>query len=556
MLYIFGDYELDTRLYELRHGGRPCKLEPQVFNVLAYLLQHHDRVVTKDELLEQLWPNQFISEVTVHHRVMAARKAIGDSGRAQHCIKTVHGRGYRFIATVTLAEQSRAVPVRSAITPASADIAARPPSFLQRPSRPFVARETELVQVQQCLTTALSGIRQVVFITGEAGIGKTTLVDTFVAQVVPADVVWIGRGQCIEQYGAGEAYLPLLEALGQLGRGPDGSRLVELLRQQAPSWLFQMPALVSAPEQEALQRRCDGTTRERMLRELAEAIETLTTERPLVLVLEDLHWSDYATLDWLAFVARRRGPARLLVLGTYRPADALLRVHPVHTVVQELQRQGQATALSLAYLSEADVAAYLAQRFGTVRLPEGLAPLLRQHTTGNPFFLVTVVEELVRQEVLVPLAEGWTISGKLETVGVPESVRQLIEHQLAHLSMEERELLAAASVAGGEFSAAAVATNLGQTTEQIEARCDTLARRGQFIRPHGVTIWPDGTVTARYGFIHDLYHEVMYDVSSQKVGGTGEGVVQEAPKLSIWASWAMRSASDSIRFRPETRSWM
>jgi len=511
MLYVFDDYILDTQLYELRHADRPCKLEPQVFNVLAYLLQHCDRVVTKDELLAQLWPNQFISEVTLHHRVMAARKAIGDSGRAQRCIKTVHGRGYRFIAAVTLAEQSHAEPVRSAITPSSADTAIHPPSFSRRPSRPFVARETELAQVHQCLTTAFSGTRQVAFITGEAGIGKTTLVDTFVEQVVSAAVVWIGRGQCIEQYGAGEAYLPLLEALGQLGRGPNGLRLVELLRQQAPSWLLQMPALLSAAEQEALQRRCGGTTRERMLRELAEAMETLTIACPLVLVLEDLHWSDYATLDWLAFVARCRVPARLLVLGTYRPADALLRAHPVHTVVHELQRQGQATVLSLAYLAETGVAAYLAQRFDTVRLPAGLVQFLHQRTTGNPFFLVTAVEELVRQGALVPQAEGWILSGKLETVGVPESVRQLIEHQLAHLSTEEHDILAAASVAGVEFSAAAVAASLGQTTEQVEAYCDTLARRGQCIRPHGVTIWPDGTVTARYGFIHDLYHEVMYD---------------------------------------------
>jgi predicted ATPase/DNA-binding winged helix-turn-helix (wHTH) protein len=510
MLYLFGDYELDTRLYELRHGGRPCKLEPQVFNVLAYLLQHHDRVVTKDELLEQLWPNQFISEVTLNHRIMAARKVIGDSGRAQRCIKTVHGRGYRFIAEVTLSEQSHAAPMRSARTPTTADTSARPAALPQRPPWPFVARETELRQMQQCLTTAFSGMRQVAFIIGEAGIGKTTLVDTFVAQVLPADVVWIGRGQCIEQYGAGEAYLPLLEALGQLGRGPDGPGLVELLRQQAPHWLLQMPALLSSAEQEAIQRRCADTTRARMLRELAEAIETLTTERLLVLVLEDLHWSDDATLDWLALVARRRGVARLLVLGTYRPADALTRVHPVHTVVQELQRQGQATVLSLTYLAETDVAAYLAQRFGTVRFPAELVSLLHQHTTGNPFFLVTAVEELIGQQVLVPLAEGWTLSGKLGTVGIPESVRQLIEQQLARLSTEAGEILVAASVAGREFAAAAVAASLGQTTEQIEACCDMLARRGQFIRPQGVTIWPDGTVTARYGFIHDLYHEVLY----------------------------------------------
>jgi class 3 adenylate cyclase/DNA-binding winged helix-turn-helix (wHTH) protein/tetratricopeptide (TPR) repeat protein len=100
MIYTFGDYELDTRLYELRHAGQPCKLEPQVFNVLVHLVQHRDRVVTKHELLEHLWPDQFISEATLNHRLMAARKAIGDSGRTQRCIKTLHGRGYRFVVPV------------------------------------------------------------------------------------------------------------------------------------------------------------------------------------------------------------------------------------------------------------------------------------------------------------------------------------------------------------------------------------------------------------------------------------------------------------------------
>jgi class 3 adenylate cyclase/tetratricopeptide (TPR) repeat protein len=100
MIYIFGGYELDTRLYELRHAGTPLKLEPQVFNLLAYLIQHRDHVVTRQELFEHLWPHQFVSEVTLTHRLMEARKMVGDSGRAQRLIQTIHGRGYRFIGAV------------------------------------------------------------------------------------------------------------------------------------------------------------------------------------------------------------------------------------------------------------------------------------------------------------------------------------------------------------------------------------------------------------------------------------------------------------------------
>ena len=138
-----------------------------------------------------------------------------------------------------------------------------------------------------------------------------------------------------------------------------------------------------------------------MLRELTEALDAFTTECPLVLVLEDLHWSDRATLEWLAYVARRPDPARLLILGTYRPVDAIVQAHPLRTVLTELQQHGQCVELALDYLSEAEVAAYLGQRFGGTRLAADLARVLHQRTHGNPLFLIAVVDELVRQQVVI-----------------------------------------------------------------------------------------------------------------------------------------------------------
>src|SRR2546428_12100588 len=148
--------------------------------------------------------------------------------------------------------------------------------------------------------------------------------------------MWNGRGQCIDHYGAGEAYLPVLEALGRLCREPKGKRLIELLSQHAPSWLVQMPELLSPAELETLQRKVAGTTRERMLREMAEAVEAITAEMLLVLWLGDLHWSDYSTLDWLAFVARRREPARRLGLWTYPPGGNPGEGDPPRAVAPEL----------------------------------------------------------------------------------------------------------------------------------------------------------------------------------------------------------------------------
>src|SRR5262245_506733 len=100
MIYAFEAYELDLQCYELRYAGKPIKLEPQVFNVLAYLIQHRDRVVTKEELLEELWPGRFVSETALTSRLTSARRAIGDRGREQRLIQTLHGRGYRFTAVV------------------------------------------------------------------------------------------------------------------------------------------------------------------------------------------------------------------------------------------------------------------------------------------------------------------------------------------------------------------------------------------------------------------------------------------------------------------------
>ena len=431
----FGPFRLDLAKASLWRGDQLLPLPPKPLGVLVYLVAHAGHVVTKEALLEAVWPDAMVTEGVLKTCLGQIRQALGERAKTPRYIATVHRQGYRFIAPVTVVERQQ-----------EADIALsqKPVAFAQQPQGPgpacrapglIVGREAELAQLHQWWARALKGERQVVVVTGEAGIGKTTIVETFVAQVVGMEPLWIGRGQCIEHYGAGEAYLPLLEALGRLCRGPDGDLLFHLLHHHAPSGLMQLPGLVSTPEFEGLQRRVSGTTRERMLRELVEAVEVLTAERPLLLVLEDLHWSDSATLEWLTYVARRLDWARLLVLGTYRPVDAIVRAHPVRPVMQELQRHGRGVELALSYLPETGVAAYLAQRFGEGTLPDELARVLRQRTDGNPLFLVMVVDELVRQGILREGAGGWEVTEGLEVAvrGVPESLRHLIEQQLEQL---------------------------------------------------------------------------------------------------------------------------
>jgi DNA-binding winged helix-turn-helix (wHTH) protein/predicted ATPase len=497
-ILLFAPFCLDLGNERLWRGREAIHLTPKAFAVLRALGEQAGQLATKDELLEGGWSHTHVSEAALAGCIREIRQALGDHPRRPRFIETVHGRGYRFIAAVTVADQLPVALPRP--------VAPAPPPLL-------VGREAELVQLQRWLATAWLGERQMGFVTGEAGLGKTTLVEAFLAGVRSEGALWISHGQCIEHYGAGEAYLPVLEALVRLCRGPTGQSVMALLSQHAPSWLVHMPSLLSATERDALQRRGLGATPERRLRELGEAVEILTATRPLVLVLEDLHWSDMATLEWLAFMARRREQARLLVLGTYRPMEVLVRAHPLRGVIQELQRHRQCEELALASLTEAGVAAYLAARGAGRALPEGLAPLIHRRTGGNPLFMVSVIDALVRQGALREGADGWTVPGGLAAmaVGLPESLRHLIEHQLGQVSPQDVQVLEAASVAGVEFSAAAVAAGVTMEALDVEARCAELARRQQFLQARGTAEWPDGTVAVRYGFIHAVYQEGVYE---------------------------------------------
>jgi predicted ATPase len=125
-------------------------------------------------------------------------------------------------------------------------------------------------------------------VTGEAGIGKTRVVDAFFARVAQTGDARIARGLCIEYRGSGEPYLPVLDAIGRLCRESEAEGTLAVLGQYAPTWLEQLPGIVSAKVREAPQPLLLGATRDRMLREMADALEALSADRPFVLVLDDL----------------------------------------------------------------------------------------------------------------------------------------------------------------------------------------------------------------------------------------------------------------------------
>ena len=395
---IFNPFSLDLVNECLWRGSEAIKLRPKAFAVLNYLLERPGQLVTKEELLNSIWPQTFVSDAVLKVTIRQLREALDDDPKSPRFIETAHRRGYRFIGQI--AESEQAQPAGSG---ASEQFRLRL-CTARSLSGGFVGRDEALTRMRSWLQKMLAGERQIVFVTGEAGIGKTALVDTFARSIASDRRIRIGRGQCLEQYGTGEAYLPVLEAIGRLCR--EQAHVVDVLRAHAPMWLLQMPSLVSASDRELLNRGVSGATRERMLREMGEALEALTAEMPLVLILEDLHWSDYSTLDLISYLARQRQPAHLMLIGTYRTVELIVSGHPLKAVKQELLAKQQCEELPLEYLNEEAVGKYLAIRFPDNRFPAGLARLIHERTEGNPLFMVNAVDFLVTEGLIVEHEDG------------------------------------------------------------------------------------------------------------------------------------------------------
>lgn len=278
----FPPFHLDLERAELRHGERRVALRPKALALLEYLASRPGRLLGSRELLEAVWPDVTVSAVALKVCIRELRRALCDPAGRPRFIETVPRRGYRFIA---------------AVETETGGGGSAPGLF---------GRGEELARVGRLFERARAGQSQLVWVSGEAGIGKTAFVTAFLDGLRAAtDDVWTAAGQCAEHYGGGEAFLPVLDALGRLAAGRRRRAVLARLRRHAPTWLLQLPALLGTGEGEALRRRQAGGTRERMLREIVGALEALAATRPLVLALEDLHWSDVSTLDLLAALARR-----------------------------------------------------------------------------------------------------------------------------------------------------------------------------------------------------------------------------------------------------------
>lgn len=458
-------------------------------------------MVAKDELLEELWPGS-VSESVLPRCITAARRALEDDSTKQAIIQTIRRRGYRFVATVTSqGPASLAAPRGAAVGIAAPGSSAPgvPSAILPTPSAPippppqpaFVGRSQALGQLHAAIDAALSRRGQVVLLAGEPGIGKTRTA-TEVAATAATRGATVLAGRCFEGEGA-PAFWPWVQVLRKafdegaldprsLGlRAADLAPLVPEIRDAVPD-LPEPPAVT--PEQ----------ARFRQFDSIASVLGSVSTDRPLVILLDDLHWADTPSLLLLSFLARGMADTRILIIGTYRDT-ALPRSAPLSQALGGLTREPVVRRVVLEGLSEKDVARLIASASGATPSP-GWVTRVHRMTEGNPFF----IEEIVR----VLVTEGHLKHDPDDArIGLPQGVREAVGRRLSGLSDACHQVLTVASVVGRELSTPVLSLALGRPLDRLLDVLHEAVTAGVLAEVPGTT--------GRYTFAHDMIRETLYE---------------------------------------------
>jgi len=369
----------------------------------------------------------------------------------------------------------------------------------------LIGRAAELNRLSDYWRSVQTQKREVVFVTGEIGIGKSKLVRSFLAQL-DRDAAWVVEGHCVEQYGDGEAYLPVIEGLARLVRQPAARSAAVALGRYAPSWVAHIPGYpIRQPA-----RRTDGAP-QKMAPELVAALEALARDRPVVLFLDDLHWSDWSTAELVDRIARRVESARILMIGTYRTDEVIFRQHPIVRIQHELRVHRRCHELKVPRFAEHEIGDFLRDH-GISHHVERAARRLRHWTGGNPLFLDILFEHLAGAGYVTLRDANYVLEDAKTSAppSIPPTLQDIIEDRLHRLTTTEHRLLDAASVAGSPFSTAAVAAAVPIDMNEIERAFDALASRHQFVMRTGSIESSAGGVAATYEFLHSLYQSVLY----------------------------------------------
>lgn len=484
----FGQYSLEDDPLQLIKSGEKIDLRPKSLSLLHYLASQPGQLISKNEILSNIWSGRVVNKDGLRVCIREIRVALEDSPEQPQYIETVPGKGYRFLAgygkRVLLAETKELL----------------------------IGRKSDLQTLSEHLNTVLQRQRQFVLLSGEPGIGKTSLLESFFKSNIDKNSTCVIKSQCAIQYGKGESYGPLLESLNHLCNSNKSDLFVKLLRQYAPMWLLQLPGIIQDSEAEQLHNRIDLTTPERMMREFCDLLDAFADHMLVIVSIEDLHWADSATINLLAAIAQRQTKKNIFILGTYRPADAVLYASYLRDMIRDLRAQNKCQELALELLSHKEVNHYLIKRLGG-EVSNSLSDVIFQQTNGNPLFMVSFIGNLIKQNLLEWQNAAWTLGQPAKKIlnSVPESLRSLISRRLEMLTTEERVILETASIVGLKFQVDSIANCLAKPVAEVEQICEVLASQSQVIKLINGEGLTNNDVAIEYQFQHPLFYNVLYD---------------------------------------------
>ncbi len=373
-------------------------------------------------------------------------------------------------------------------------------SFSQVPLLPddpavIVGRESELKFLSDEFKCADHGTGRMVAVVAEPGVGKTTLVDTFLQGLVRSGVV-AAKGFCRQELERSEPFLPWREAFEALTRW--SPQAVTLLQTLAPSWWARIRGTIPNPSSEP----------PALKREAQRFLEALSSSAPVVLFLDDLHWADAATVDLLAYLNPVLRSMRVFLITTYRPSDLRLYSGSFRQVEPELKISGLLSDLVLSELGSADVIEFLGRRFPRHAFSREVGEWFLERSGGNPLCLVNLCDYAVRRQWIVATGKGWsTIEPAAWDSGLPNSVQGMVSKKLAEVGASDLRLLGAAAIQGTEFDSFVVAAAAGSDPVSIEDSFQNLAETHRILRPLRDRDTLLRGRTQVYGFTHVLYRE-------------------------------------------------
>lgn len=371
------------------------------------------------------------------------------------------------------------------------------------PRKVAVGRERELAQLREAVAAVASGAGMVVNISGEAGMGKTTVAEEFLAELAGTGEAYTARGRCSERLAESDAFAPILEALDGLCHGADGAGPRELMETAAPAWFRQVaPGGGDGKE----------VSHEKLRRQFVSYMEALSSKRPVVLFLDDMHWADSSTCDLLAYVGGRLSGLAVLVIATYRPGKLQEAPSPYLPVMLDMERKGKSREMRLRFLSKQELETYLAATFPGHGFGADFAAAVHERTEGNPLFITDLMRYLGEKGYLAQRGGRWEQAKSTAEIRevIPEGTQGMIELKIRQLQEEDEAILLCGAVQGIRFDTAIVAQVLGMDAAVVEERLRELERIHRFVDQVEEKDVAGQPLSVRYRFVHVFYQNALY----------------------------------------------